>query len=168
MSARKFQSEQTNLQILFDKYVPICLEVFRNRFKKITPIAEITHVQMLCYLLDCHLTPENTPPDCSKELYEFYFVFCAIWAFGGSLFQDQLVDHRIEFSKWWITEFKTVKFPSAGTVFDYYIDPIQKKFEPWSRKIPAFELNPELSLQVNLVNFIVMIFVPPKLFLHYS
>lgn len=47
-------------------------------------------VQMLCYLLECLLTPENTPPDCAKELYELYFVFAAVWAFGGALFQDQV------------------------------------------------------------------------------
>ncbi|CAH8610943.1 unnamed protein product [Heterobilharzia americana] len=126
LTARELQSEQANLQILFDKYVPPCLDVLRVRFKKITPIAEIAHVQMLCYLLDCHLTPETTPPDCPKELYELYFVFCAVWAFGGSLFRDQLVDHRVEFSKC-------------------------KKFEPWSKRLPVFELDPELPLQAMLV-----------------
>ena len=45
---------------------------------------------MLCYLLEVMLTPENTPPDCPKELYELYFVFCCVWAFGGCLFQDQV------------------------------------------------------------------------------
>lgn len=48
-------------------------------------------VQTLCYLLECLLTPENTPPDCAKELYELYFVFAAVWAFGGALFQDQVL-----------------------------------------------------------------------------
>ena len=48
-------------------------------------------VQMLCYLLECLLTPENTPPDCAKELYELYFVFAAVWAFGGAMFQDQVL-----------------------------------------------------------------------------
>ncbi|KAF5404064.1 Dynein heavy chain axonemal [Paragonimus heterotremus] len=151
LAQREIQSEQANLTILFDKYVIPCLDVLRGRFKKITPIAEIAHVQMLCYLLDCHLVPENTPVDCPKELYELYFVFCAVWAFGGSLFQDQLVDHRVEFSKWWATEFKTIKFPSSGTVFDYYIDPETKKFEPWSKRQPTFELDPELPLQATLV-----------------
>ena len=47
-------------------------------------------LQMLCYLLEVMLTPENTPPDCPKELYELYFVFCCVWAFGGCLFQDQV------------------------------------------------------------------------------
>jgi dynein heavy chain len=90
IDTREVQAERANLTILFDKYVPSCLDVLRNRFKKITPIADISHLQMLCFLLECVLTPENTPPDCPKELYELYFVFCCVWAFGGCLFQDQV------------------------------------------------------------------------------
>ena len=56
----------------------------------ITPIQEVSMIQTLCYLLETQLTPENTPPDTSKEIYELFFVFCAIWAFGGFLFQDQV------------------------------------------------------------------------------
>ncbi|KAK3733203.1 hypothetical protein QZH41_019685, partial [Actinostola sp. cb2023] len=152
IDTREVQSEKANLQILFDKYVPVCLDILRIRFKKITPIPDITQVTTLCYLLECLLTPENTPPDCNKELYELYFVFAAVWAFGGAMFQDQLVDYRIEFSKWWITEFKTIKFPSAGTVFDYLIDPETKKFVPWTETVPKFELDPEVPLQAVLVH----------------
>lgn len=61
----------------------------------------------------------------------------------------QLVDYQAEFSKWWLAEFKTVKFPSQGTIFDYYIDPETKKFEPWSTLIPRFEFDPEMPLQVS-------------------
>ena len=89
IDTREVQSERANLTILFDKYVPLCLETMKFRFKKITPIADISHLQMLCYLLECMLVPENTPPDCPKEWYELYFVFCIVWAFGGCLFQDQ-------------------------------------------------------------------------------
>jgi dynein heavy chain len=60
----------------------------------------------------------------------------------------QLVDYRVEFSKWWVTEFKTIKFPSAGTVFDYLIDPETKKFAPWTEKVTKFILDPEMPLQV--------------------
>ncbi|KFV07099.1 Dynein heavy chain 9, axonemal, partial [Pterocles gutturalis] len=148
---REIQSERANLTILFDKYLPVCLDTLRTRFKKIIPIPEQSMVQMLCYLLECLLTKENTPPDCPKELYELYFVFAAVWAFGGSMFQDQLVDYRVEFSKWWVAEFKTIKFPSQGTVFDFYIDPETKKFEPWSKLIPQFEFDPEMPLQACLV-----------------
>lgn len=61
------------------------------RFKTIIPIPEQSVVQMLCYLLECLLTPENTPADSPKDLYELYFVFAAIWAFGGALFLDQVL-----------------------------------------------------------------------------
>uniref|UniRef100_A0ABM5FM48 Dynein axonemal heavy chain 9 isoform X2 n=1 Tax=Pogona vitticeps TaxID=103695 RepID=A0ABM5FM48_9SAUR len=149
---REIQSERANLTILFDKYLPICLDTLRARFKKIIPVPEQSMVQMLCYLLECLLTKENTPPDCPKELYELYFVFAAVWAFGGALFQDQLVDYRVEFSKWWVTQFKTIKFPSQGTVFDFYIDPETKKFESWSKLIPKFEFDPEMPLQACLVH----------------
>lgn len=54
----------------------------------------------------------------------------------------------MEFSRWWINEFKTIKLPSQGTIFDYYIDPETKKFMPWTDKVPAFELDPDVPLQV--------------------
>lgn len=70
-------------------YFP-CFQFPSPRFKKIIPIPEQSMVQMLCYLLECLLAEENTPPDCPKELYELYFVFAAVWAFGGSMFRDQV------------------------------------------------------------------------------
>nr|CAI9700520.1 unnamed protein product [Rangifer tarandus platyrhynchus] len=149
---RKVQSEKANLMILFDKYLPTCLDKLRFGFKKITPVPEITIIQMILYLLECLLTEKNAPPDSAKELYELYFVFACFWAFGGAMFQDQLVDYRVEFSRWWINEFKTIKFPSQGTVFDYYIDPDTKKFLPWTDKVPAFELDPDVPLQASLVH----------------
>ncbi|XP_042198221.1 dynein axonemal heavy chain 9 isoform X3 [Callorhinchus milii] len=149
---REAQSEKANLTILFEKYLPLCLDTLRARFKKIIPVPEQSMVQMLCYLLECLLTKENTPADSPKELYELYFIFAGIWAFGGAMFQDQLVDYRIEFSKWWVSEFKTIKFPSQGTVFDYYIDPETKKFEPWSKLIPKFEYDSDMPLQACLVH----------------
>jgi dynein heavy chain len=90
IESREHQSEKAQLMILFDKYVPACLEIVRVRMKKITPVVDISHIQMLCHLLDCLLTPSNTPPDCPKELYELYFVFACVWAFGSALLQDQV------------------------------------------------------------------------------
>lgn len=152
IDTRTMASEKTNLVILFDKYVPPCLEVLRHKFKKITPICEIAHLEMLCSLLDSFLTPNNVPPECPKEWYEIYFSFCTIWAFGSALFQDQIIDWRNEFSKWFTNEFKTVKFPTTGTVFQYYIDQETKKFTPWTELVPGFELDPDVPLQATLVN----------------
>lgn len=87
---REIQSERANLTILFDRYVPVCLDVLKQRFKKITPITDFSMLQTLCFLLEAFLNAKNTPPDCPKEWYELYFVFAAVWAFGGSMFQDQV------------------------------------------------------------------------------
>lgn len=90
IDTRDVQSERANLTILFDRYIPTCLDTMRVRFKKVTPITDISMIQTLCYLLEALLTPENTPPDTAKEIYEYYFVFAAVWAFGGAMFQDQV------------------------------------------------------------------------------
>ncbi|XP_045472902.1 dynein beta chain, ciliary-like isoform X2 [Harmonia axyridis] len=152
IDTRQVQSEKANLTILFDKYVPACLEMVRLRLKKITPISEIAHIQMLCFLLDCFLTPQNVPPECPKDWYEIYFVFSIVWAFGSALFQDQMCDWRNEFSKWFTNEFRTVKFPVQGTVFSYYIENETKKFLPWTDLVMHFELDPDIPLQSTLVN----------------
>ncbi|VDK33899.1 unnamed protein product [Taenia asiatica] len=154
LASRDNRSEQANLGLFIETYVPTCLEVLRTRFKTTVPLVELGYVQTLCNLLEVHLTPTNTPPDTPKEVYEAFFVFCAVWAFGGALVQDQLVDHRAEFSKWWIEEFKSVKFPitSGATVFDFYLDSETKKFEPWSKKVEQFILDPNEPLQTALVS----------------
>nr|CAD7593189.1 unnamed protein product [Timema genevievae] len=158
---RSIQSEKSNLVILFDKYIPPCLENLRVRFKKITAVAEISHIQMLCHLLHCLLTPVNTPPDltelltfldCPKEWHDIYFVFACVWAFGATMFQDQAVDYRVEFTKWWVNEFKSIKFPPQGTVFDYYIDTESKQFVAWTERLPRFNLDPDVPLQAVMVH----------------
>lgn len=64
------------------------------------------------------------------------------------MFTIQVVDFKVEFSKWWVAEFKTIKYPSQGTVFDYFIDTETKEFLPWSHIIPKFELDSDMPLQV--------------------
>ncbi|XP_058455827.1 dynein beta chain, ciliary-like isoform X2 [Malaya genurostris] len=150
IDSRETQAEKSILSVLFDKYIPPLIEAHK-RFKKITPISEIAMIQMTCHLLDCLMTPQNLPPDSPKEWYEIYYVFAVIWGFGSSLYQDQLVDWRNEFHKWWINEFKAIRFPPGGTIFNYYIDPETKKFNPWTDLVPSFELDTDVPLQSILV-----------------
>ncbi|GCB73974.1 hypothetical protein scyTo_0003058 [Scyliorhinus torazame] len=152
IDTRQAQSERANLTILFDKYVPFCLEQVRGNLKTITRVPENSIVQTLCSLLDCLLTPENIPPDSPRDIYEMYFVFACVWAFGGALFQDQLINYRGKFSRWWTKEMRTIKFPSQGTVFDYYVDSDTKRFTPWTEKIPKFEMELDAPLQDVLVH----------------
>ena len=53
---------------------------------------------------------------------------------------------------------KAVKFPSQGTIFDYYLDHRSKKFLPWADKIPQFTMDPEIPLQVGVGNTMIFNF----------
>lgn len=58
----------------------------------------------------------------------------------------------LEFSKWWLCEFKTIKFPAEATVFSVYIDQDTKKLALWKDRVPKFELDPEVPLLVMSFN----------------
>ncbi len=79
-------------------------------------------------------------------------MFACVWAYGSALYFDGTLDYRAEFSKWWLNEFKAVKFPPNGTVFDFYVDPQQQEMVPWVQRVPKFELDPDLPLQAVLVH----------------
>ncbi|KAM4735000.1 dynein axonemal heavy chain 11 [Anableps anableps] len=149
---RERQTERAHLMILFEKYVPRCLEQMKNTFKTIIPIPENSMVQTLCTLLDCLLTAENIPAESPREIYETYFTFACIWAFGGALSKDQLHDYQVKFSQWWIKEMRTVKLPTQGTVFDYYLDHQTKRFLPWGDIVPGFEMENHTVLQAVVVH----------------
>ena len=55
-------------------------------------------------------TVRGTPPP-DKKLLEHHFVFACIWAFGGTMLVDKVSDYRLQFSKWWVMEWKAVQFP---------------------------------------------------------
>ena len=46
IDSRARQTEKAHLTILFDKYVPRCVEQMRSTFKTITPITENTMIQV--------------------------------------------------------------------------------------------------------------------------
>ena len=53
-----------------------------------TPISSISHIQLLCCLLDSLITPSQIPADASIEQLEAVFAFAVIWAWGSALFVD--------------------------------------------------------------------------------
>jgi dynein heavy chain len=52
---------------------------------------------------------------------ESLFALALVWAFGGCLAEKDNKDYRKEFSSFFKNEFKGVKFPSKGSVFDYFV-----------------------------------------------
>ncbi len=142
--------ERSTLTFLFDKYLPVVMEATRN-FKRITPTSDIAMIQMTCHLLECLLVPKNLPTDFSKELHEMFFVFAIIWGFGSTLYHDQIIDWRNEFNRFWHQEFKNVRFPHDGNIFNYFIDPKSSSFRNWSDLVTEFVLD-DVPLQSTLVH----------------
>jgi dynein heavy chain len=102
LDKREDAAEKSSLAVLFDRYVNTCLDVLgTGRFKR-AKVENFNMVCTLCNILEGLLTAQNTPKGCDKDWFELYFVFASIWAFGGALYQDQNVDYRVEFSKWFI------------------------------------------------------------------
>ena len=152
IEAREQVSERSHLTVLFERYVTDSLSYTRKNFKYITEVSDFNKVFTLCSILQAILTEENVKPGSEREIYELYFVFAAVWAFGGGLANEGMTNFRNEFSKWWRIEWKAIKFPDAGLVYDYYIDPATQKFASWTDMVLPYEHNPELPLQSVLVH----------------
>ena len=143
-------NEKSQLTVLFNNYVPRTLEIIHNTLQHIVPLSDVGMVQTLCRLLEGLLTEKNVPHNSEASLYELYFVFAAVWAFGGAC-DDQGRDYRMQFSQMWKSEWRNVSFPQQGTVFDYCINPDTKKFMPWTEIAQQFEYSPKRSVQSTLV-----------------
>jgi len=148
INTRPDLQERKYLETFFNKYIPPLLENHK-RFKKVTPISEIAMIQMTCFLLDCLLVPPIILPTTTRDVIEMYFCFAVIWGFGSACQREA----SSEFTKYWLSEFKDIKFPGdiSSTLFDFYIDPQTKEFCPWSELMTKFELDSDVPLQAVLV-----------------
>ena len=140
------QKTQAILEQLFEQFVTPTLDIARKeKWRHVTPLMDFAMVQVVCKILEGLLTPANCPPGSEKEVYEAYFQFAAVWALGGAYGADKGADFRKTFDQYWRGEFSktALKFPEAGSVFDYFIDPNTGKGEPkkclhWNEVIPAY------------------------------
>jgi len=79
-----------------------------------------------------------------KKIYEAFFLFAGMWAFGASL-----TDDKISFSNGWKSASK-IKFPDQGMCFDYFFDVIEGNWVHWENKVAPMDPNWE-GLYNNLV-----------------
>jgi dynein heavy chain len=112
----------------------------------ITPVCDMQCVQSMAMILDklyerlhtikaqndfLKRLKEEGQVDRIKEIYEAFFVFAAMWAWGASLDED-----RGSFSN----SIKSLtngnlKFPEAGYTFDYFYDVIEGKWTHWDEVV---------------------------------
>ncbi|TNJ30315.1 Outer-arm dynein beta, partial [Giardia muris] len=173
---RESSLERSTLTVLFEKYLPPVLEAMKKVLKSVTPICDMSIVQTVCRLMDALMEEYYASPACKvnlanaqliqqaqaggssgegkvvdylKDVIEYFFIFAVVWAAGGVMFKDQLVDHRRQFSKFWRSEFsKGLVFPTTGEVFDYYVAVNDETGEPrwqtWDDRLTPYVHDPEL------------------------
>lgn len=89
-------------------------------------------------------TDSKEAPQIELDALEYWFCFCMVWAVGGCLAEVDGVDYRKQFSNWWKQEMKTIKFPSKGTVFDYFVQ--DARMEEWSIIVDPLEYSSEVPM----------------------
>eukprot|EP00698_Gefionella_okellyi_P011840 TRINITY_DN3147_c1_g1_i1.p1 TRINITY_DN3147_c1_g1~~TRINITY_DN3147_c1_g1_i1.p1 ORF type:complete len:4456 (-),score=1211.74 TRINITY_DN3147_c1_g1_i1:43-11907(-) len=138
------------LNVLVQRYLAVTLSWTRKNLKYITPMSDFNKVQTLAYLLEAVMTPVNITANVEQSVIEAYFVFAMIWAFGSSLLPDPIVDYRAVFSNWWRAEWRTIKLPDTGTLFDHYMETGTGKWAPWV--VPPFIYDGETPLHDMIVH----------------
>ena len=78
-----------------------------------------------------------------KAIYEGFFLFAGMWAFGASLNED-----KNSFSNAWKSAAK-IKFPETGMCFDYYFD-YEHGWLHWDTKVAPFNKEYD-GLYINII-----------------
>ncbi|KAF4753676.1 hypothetical protein FOZ63_015508, partial [Perkinsus olseni] len=141
-------SVKEQMEKLFDKYCPDTLMYMLKHCKIQVPLVDISMIQSLCLLMESLMgggsTDSRDAPQIELDALEYWFCFCMVWAVGGCLAEVDGIDYRKQFSTWWKQEMKTIKFPSKGTVFDYFVQ--DARMEEWSIIVDALEYSSEVPM----------------------
>jgi dynein heavy chain len=133
---RKNVVEKNVLPSLFDRFIDTLVELTRKGYKEVTGLRLINKVSTVVYLLE-GILPTISDENVNAEVIENVFTYCAMWAFGGPMIADKLVDYRMKFSEEFVSTFG-LKFPNEGTCFDYFFEPELGEYLPWSSRISKY------------------------------
>ena len=142
------EDTKTQLQQLFDKYVPDTLFHCAKSFKHVVPQVQIAMVISMTRLLENILNQKEV-----KGL-EYIFVFACIWCIGGGFTEKEGKDYKRDFSNWWKDKWKVIKFPGKGTVFDYYVDTENSKLEGWE-KMTTSDIISTIDTSKSIANYTI-------------
>ncbi|XP_025789014.1 dynein heavy chain 10, axonemal [Puma concolor] len=146
------KAEQSNLESLFEKYVPYLIDVIvegtvdgrrGEKLKTVVPQTDLNMVTQLTKMLDALLEGEIEEPD----LLECYFLEALYCSLGAALLEDG----RIKFDE---CIKRLASLPSVDTegewaspgelpghlptMYDFHFDSAQKKWIPWNKLVPEY------------------------------
>ena len=156
-NSRQSKVEKDEFKRLYDKYVPILIDMVvegivdgrqGEKMRTIVPLTNLNMVKQLSKMLDALVTKEVSEAD---EL-ECYFLEALYWSIGAGLLEDG----RIKFDSQVknlasLTQVKDEDKTFAGmgemptsqpTLYEYYWDSEEKKWIPWTQKVPKYVHDP--------------------------
>ncbi len=72
---------------------PTILEM-KKAYNHVTPLSTMNFVTTMVNILEGCLKPENLSNKSDQAMFEMYFVFALIWAFGGGLCEKDGINYR--------------------------------------------------------------------------
>jgi len=81
---------------------------------------------------DLDKNPDNM--DRIKQMYDCFFAFGMCWSFGCAL--DEA---KRDFNGYLRGQCRKLPFPEAGTVFDYFFDPLENRWVHWMERVKPFD-----------------------------
>jgi dynein heavy chain len=139
---------QSTFYLLFANYFEQNIEQLRKQFVFSCPILDMGFVQSITCLLDALLqsgTKEETEvlkqssTEELKLIYDCFFSFALMWAVGGALSDDRIVNMRKGFSQTMKSISKGIRFPEGGECFDYRFQSSTREWVHWDNWVTKYE-----------------------------
>ncbi|XP_030382586.1 dynein heavy chain 2, axonemal, partial [Scaptodrosophila lebanonensis] len=133
LQRQKLKEHADYMRQHFESILTKLLEFKRTRCKEPVKTNELNVVISLCKLLDGFATKQNGINIHNLELLEemtkLWFMFCLVWSVCASVDEES----RLKLDAF-IREIESC-FPIKDTIYDYYVDPIERTFLPWESKL---------------------------------
>ena len=147
ISQRSDDTEKALLPGYFASILPKAFECLSDKsLETLIPSIKINIVQTICYLLDGMLPALGKNIHGNTETVEKLFLYCTMWAMGGTLNVDRNNDSKKKFSDLWKSAFaKSIKYPDGNLIFDYYLDCATGELKAWSGQVPSWSGSTDTS-----------------------
>jgi dynein heavy chain len=121
----------------------------QTKITYLAPPVTMGFIQTICMILDGLLGEHEKQINSgygSKEkeeelkiIYEGFFIFATMWAYGGSVGGGQDDNEVLNKFNGVFRSLVKVKFPEGGLVYDYYYNVEENKWSNWGDVTPAYE-----------------------------
>ena len=142
LKKRTNELEKSALPDLFERYLSKIIEYYQvMKMETIIPLPLINIVQSACYIMEGIL--KTNIGEKNALTIERVFLFACMWAFGGALSGDKQTDYRKQFTSFFKSIAKCLKFPASSAdgnqnVLDYFFDFTTGEAISWQSKVATF------------------------------